>query len=227
MSFSKESELKDVALEELPIVFDKHDGQHVFEEFSYGAGRTDIVIAGTSASYLIRRLSDLGIQKPIKDSVCLKLFLVLHRKGRITIQYFRDLLGDSFEIRSPLEWLISNGFVEKEGEKVRTAPSLRRHVTTSYAVELKISDWKRGLNQAARAKSFAEYQYVALPSNYVHRAVDNLEYFSKYNVGIISITEEGNCTIEYSPDREQPCTPLNAWRVNEMAFLRRKELSVY
>ena len=154
------------------------------------------------------------------ESAYLNPFLILHRKGKITIEYFKELLSDIYDVKSALDWLKSNNFLWQDDDKIRTAPNLRRHVTTSYAIEFKLSDWKRGLAQCTRAKSYAEYQYVAIDAEKVHRALNNIQKFENHNVGVISISENGNCSIEYSPERETPCMPANAWRVNELTLLR-------
>ena len=102
MTFSTELDLRNVALKNLPEMFDKHDDLHVFEEFDYGAGRTDVVLSGTSNSYLSRR-EKLGIKTAIRKSDYLNPFLILHRKGKITIEYFKELLSDIYDVKSALE----------------------------------------------------------------------------------------------------------------------------
>lgn len=211
-----------MAIDTLPEEFDRHDDLHILEEFDYGGGRTDIVIAGTSDSYFRRRTRELGLTQPIHKREYLSPFLILKRLGKRTYDYFREYCEGLFDVRKAVNWLLSNGFVVKEDNKIRTAPNLRRHVTTSYAIELKLKDWKRGLEQAARAKSYSEYQFVALDSEFVHRAKNNLEEFNQYNVGIISISPDWSCDVVHHPDRENQAIPTTEWSLNETVFSRQK-----
>ena len=62
-------------------------------------------------------------------------------------------------------------------------------VTKNFiAVEAKISDWKAGLEQAARYKQYANEVYVALSSEYVPK-VDRQE-FKNLNIGLMSVSHE-------------------------------------
>jgi hypothetical protein len=55
----------------------------------------------------------------------------------------------------------------------------------SIAVELKVKDWHRALRQAAIYKVLADYAYVAIWHEYLHRV--NIEQFKQLGVGIIEV----------------------------------------
>jgi len=56
------------------------------------------------------------------------------------------------------------------------------------AIESKLSNWRRGLSQAIRYKTFADTVYLALPINKIH-LVDNDELVD-YNLGLLTIRDE-------------------------------------
>lgn len=188
----------------------------VFTEFPYGAGKTDLVIANISDTYLQRRLTELDLDRPI-DPAYLQAFVLLHRRDKITQEYFNQLYNNSHQsTEDVLTWLQDHGFIQKTTDgKIRTVPNLRRHVTTSFAVELKLSKWKKALKQAYRAKSYTDYQFIALDKSHVDPALTNREQFEKYGVGIISIGESGECTVHYRPERNDPITSTTVWKLNE------------
>lgn len=190
----------------------------VFTEFSYGAGQTDVVIANISNTYLQRRINELNLGRPI-DPAYLQAFVILHRREQITRTYFEQLYSGKRSTDAVLRWLHDHGFIKRTDDgKIRTTPNLRRHVTTSYAVELKLSKWQQALKQAYRAKSYADYQYIALDASHVEPGLENREQFEKYGVGIISIEESGECTVHYRPERTGPSTPLTVWKLNEQTL---------
>ena len=55
----------------------------------------------------------------------------------------------------------------------------------TYAVELKISNWQKALRQAAIYQLCADYCYVAMPKQNVHRL--ELECFRDAGVGVLGV----------------------------------------
>jgi hypothetical protein len=215
MGFESEVKMKTVAMDVLDSSF-TGGPTRVIDEFAYGAGRTDLVLAKESVSYRDHRLDALGIDTAIEQDSHLRAFLLLHSREEISKDYFYRLGAmDERKKKSALKWLISNGFVEELSDgKIRTAPHLRRHITSSYSIELKLENWKKAVKQAFRSKSFSDYQYVALDDEYVIRAIDNIDVFEEYGIGLISIDQD-QYFVHYEPDRQTPYSPLNKWRLNE------------
>jgi len=227
MGFKSESALKETAA---PIVKRKlaRDEAEVVEEFSYSAGRTDLVFTYKSDAYLRRRVEELGVGIPIREKSNLKAFLRLHKRGEITEEYFCQLGANSRrDNKKALEWLLNNGFAERTAkDKVRTVPYLRRHITTAIAVELKLKKWRDAYQQALRGRSFSEYQYVVLDANHVSPALDNMEMFEQQGIGLASVDTDGTFVKHHSPDKQRPFSELNTWRLNEKTLQRSDETEV-
>lgn len=221
MKFDTEKQMKIVAKESLPSVF--HDGDfEIVPEFDYGVGRTDIVLANISKPYWDRRVNRLNIDKPITEKNHLIAFLQLHdKRDPVTEEYFYNIgaLKTRYKRRA-LDWLKKNKFVvERDGNKIQTAPNLRRHVTTTIAVELKLRKWRNALKQASRGRSFAEYKYVVIDHSNVDPALNHLDEFKSNNVGLISLDTAGTCHKHYEPDRGDPHSDLYQWKLNETSIL--------
>lgn len=69
--------------------------------------------------------------------------------------------------------------------------------------ELKLTNWRGALVQAFRYRSFSDYSYVVLPIETASKALEHLELFTRYGVGLISFNDT-MCDIKYSPSRQKP-----------------------
>lgn len=220
MAFETESEMRKVAEKTFRDAFDEPNAS-LYEEFEYGSGRADYVLARISDSYLSRRLDDLRIDTAIEDDRILQTFLLLHNRETISRDHYYNLgaLDRNTKTRA-LEWLLTKGFAtEVNDTTIRTTPNLRRHVTTAYSIELKLCKWKEALRQAFRGKGFSDYQYVVMDNDHIDRAIDNQHQFEKYGIGLMSIDEDGTYEIHLTPERNRPYSLINKWRLNERTLM--------
>lgn len=188
-------------------------------EFEYEGGRADLVFLKGSKQYLARRARELGLAIPIENREYIRFFLQIHHRNEITEDYFLKLgQRNSNRKKKGLNWLVNKGFIERNGGRVRTAPELRRHVTSSYSVELKLSDWRTALEQAYRGKAFANKQYVAIDSAKADSALEHLDEFKKFNVGLITVRKGVGAEIQYEPDRIKPFSDVQKWKLNETSL---------
>ena len=65
----------------------------------------------------------------------------------------------------------------------------------SIAVELKIKDWRRGLQQAFRNLFYAKYSFLAI--QWKRTRLIDLSVFAKYGIGLIAVN--GNARIVLEP----------------------------
>jgi hypothetical protein len=215
MSFESEAAMKEVASEALKNGF-RRDTLKVIREFDYGPGKADLVFADISEKYHQRRTDQLDIDERIEDKSRLRCFLHIHGKKPITKAHYLQIGAIKKRIKErALSWLIDNNFVKETGNKIHTAPNLRRHVTTTISAELKLTKWRQALNQAQRGSSFANYRYVVLDQANASPALDSIEEFVNSNIGLITLDQSGDFTIHYSPDRISPYSNLTTWKLNE------------
>lgn len=222
MAFESESEMKEAAVESIPRVLGMDDFE-IISEFPYPGGRTDLVCVNVSDSYWQRRTEKLNLDIPISNRKYLIAFLNIHSKKEITEDYYYTIGPMDLKYKkNALEWLKTNGFVIETGDnKIRTAPKMRRHITTTHAIEVKLRKWQKALEQAAGGRAFAEYKYVAICADHVDPALSNLDQFKEKNVGLISINSSGNSTIHYQPPRGDPYSTVNRWEINETTIAKK------
>lgn len=77
--------------------------------------------------------------------------------------------------------------------------------------ELKLKDWKRAAKQAFRYKSFSNISYVVLSAKSANSALNNIELFEKYNIGLAKFDINSDFEILYKPENCKPySTNLNS-----------------
>jgi len=69
--------------------------------------------------------------------------------------------------------------------------------------ELKLTNWRGALTQAFRYRSFSDYSYVVLPEETAIKALNHLELFIRYGIGLISFNNT-ICDVKYSPLKQKP-----------------------
>jgi len=89
--------------------------------------------------------------------------------------------------------------------------------------ELKLKDWKRAAKQAFRYKSFSNIAYVVLCSKSANSALNNIELFERYNIGLARFDKESEFQILYKPALSRPFSDtLNQKLVNSIGSSRKK-----
>jgi len=99
--------------------------------------------------------------------------------------------------------------------KVNPHANLNKRFTT-YAFEMKLSNWKRALVQAYCYQAFANKSYVLLDHSHIRSPRKNLIEFKKSNVGLLSIDIEGRVFLHFEPKYRKPYS-----KRAEVAWLRR------
>lgn len=89
--------------------------------------------------------------------------------------------------------------------------------------ELKLKDWKRAAKQAFRYKSFSNIAYVVLSSKSVNSALNNIELFERYNIGLAKFDNESDFEILYKPESSKPFSDILSQKlVNSIGSNRKR-----
>jgi len=89
-------------------------------------------------------------------------------------------------------------------DEVFVMPPLWRQILPEIVtIEVKVSDWRRAVEQAARNRIFAHRSYVALPQRTAER-VRTEPLFGQLGLGLVGVTEEKAVQILRKPRRRQP-----------------------
>jgi len=70
--------------------------------------------------------------------------------------------------------------------------------------ELKLNNWRRAAKQAFRYKSFSNISYVVLSRKYVNPAINNIDFFKRYNIGLAAFDIQNEFEIFYKPETVEP-----------------------
>lgn len=84
------------------------------------------------------------------------------------------------------------------------------------AIELKLANWRRALEQAFKYRSFADYSFVVLDNSKISSALNNISEFSNRNIGLIGLDINGKI-FDYSiPKMKAPYSPVLLCKMNEL-----------
>lgn len=85
------------------------------------------------------------------------------------------------------------------------------------SIEYKLKNWKQAIKQAYRYKSFSYETYVVLDMEYAESAKRNLETFTKFNIGLGAVSNEG-IEFFYKPNGKKPYNNSLSEKVLELLF---------
>ena len=127
------------------------------------------------------------------------------RESRLYLPVQRHLQND-FRVKGEV----------KIGSKIVDIYGVSKHGTDCLAVELKVSDWKKALRQAATYQVFADLSFVAIHRSRVNSALRHSEIFNELGVGLMSIRRD--VRVEIPPRRSCCVNKLVVDHVRQQLF---------
>lgn len=169
-------------------------------EFAAGYGIADLVFAKS----FISKNNELD-RRPIGNYYALMLYLGLEDDTPFTTSEARSSIKASDSTtQSAITYLLKDGYIEQIGKGtyiksyVMDKPALKL-----VAIEAKLRDWKQGIMQARRYKSFTDESYLALLSRYEKNVDYNL--LDIHDIGLILVDEkDGQITFKRRPIGVRP-----------------------
>ena len=93
--------------------------------------------------------------------------------------------------------------------------------------ELKLKDWRKAAKQAFRYKSFSNIAYVVLSSKSANVALNNIEVFKKFNIGLAKFDNNSDFEILFKPELGIPYSnELNKKLINTIGDCRKKSKNI-
>ncbi|MDB5225156.1 MAG: hypothetical protein JWL87_108 [Candidatus Adlerbacteria bacterium] len=178
--FQLEKEMIPVLKRDLSRIF---GAVHAAEEFVSGNGRPDLVFA--------RFTSETSSRGALDYETLHLLVRHLNKEGRV--YHVDEVLGIDLQNRKRvhgiLDVLSNYGFVEYQDDTHFIVRRKYQPVADEFvSIEAKLSDWKSGVSQAIRYKSFSNSTYLAISEEYLDR-VDR-QTLRASGVGLISVSRE-------------------------------------
>ena len=194
----------------------------IAEEVNSGFGIADVVFFNLDNDTIRRR--QRSRLPSIKSYEILETFSVVNELNvpEINITHLYKALPYSEKVFKDkiLHFLTSTGVADNiDNTSLRFNYKYESPLKEIVAIEAKVSNWKRGLYQAYRYRQYADLSYLALHSQYIERAKQNLSLFEDLNVGLIRVDDERDeLELIYKPIRE------NVSIMNKVRFFACEEI---
>jgi hypothetical protein len=191
-----EVQLENVVAERIPDLFG--GGAHPMwtaGSVPIGAGRPDLVVVSYRPEVLA--LADLEMPNA-------HVLAYLRAAGSARLGTLTD------RMRRPRQTLIRcvNGLVEldivsRDAEILSLSPQWREILPEVVTIEVKVTDWRRAVDQAARNCIFAHRSFVAVPEAVAER-VRREPVFARLGIGVLSVTDDNDVCVRRRGRRHRP-----------------------
>lgn len=154
----------------------KH-GIRYSNEIRMGIGIPDVSLnmGASKSQYLIDDYYMLTVLEFVKD-----------RKKTTINEIVNELSFSINKVRLYIENLSKMCLVIVKKQLVKFVRNIfNTDLGVTISIEVKLKDWKGGLIQAQRYKSFSDYSYLALPKSYIKNI--NLDLLENTGIGLLSI----------------------------------------
>lgn len=183
---------------------------NIMEEVNLGFGVADLVI------YKVQTNTAANPPKASLNYFDLTIYKIIESGDQITIDKIREITkANQATIKKSINKLILESYVKKVDAIYNIRRNYKAVSNSSIAIEAKLKNWKRALNQAFRYKWFATYSYVVLDSNNISAAIKNIDSFRKFNVGLAEINQSGVLMIHFKPSKQKPIDEKMFMLLNE------------
>ena len=85
---------------------------------------------------------------------------------------------------------------------------------TSY--ELKLNNWKQALKQAFKYRTFSNTCFVVMDEAFSNRALDNIDQFVHFNIGLASFNTENELKTYFIPKHSEPFSPFFLKKIHKV-----------
>ncbi len=199
MNFKTENDLVHVLKEKLKNNFSR-DSIEFFEEVSLGYGIADIVICDINLPMSNEILSQNSL-----NWSDINIYNIINRNKSASFDEIYDTTRSSKKsISDSLTKLINRKYVKQIENQFYIEEEYKLFYKNNFAIEAKLRNWRRALSQAYRYKWFADYSYVVLDAYYAEPAIENMDLFQKFNIGLATINTEGEFNRVFNPQKQKP-----------------------
>jgi len=182
---------------------------------------TDLVLARIDPDGLQKRKQAVEGTHPLHDPLQrFRVWWYIKKRGPMPRSKAEEdgRYSDPSKNRKHIEWLLNHGYLAQNSTGALTAITPPK-ICTLHAVELKLRDWEKALEQAARARrydgpewrrthwkdryGYADYSWVALDAGAIRPALENADRFREQGVGLLAVAE-GGTVMEHIEAEERP-----------------------
>jgi hypothetical protein len=160
-----------------------------------GAGVPDLLVASYHREVLALAKVDISHSE---------ILAYLRVVGRARLETIAERLGmPERATQKRVEALLDARVLSVSGDVFALPPQWREILPEIVTIEVKVSDWRRAIGQAARNRIFANRSYVAVPQRVAER-IRTEPMFGQLGIGLVGVSEEKTVRIFRKARRRQP-----------------------
>lgn len=169
----------------------------ISQEVDLGFGIADMVISKVR--------NDISTKNKSLNYFDITIYKIIESKGESSFEKIKEITrATDSTIRRSLLKLISNSYVSSQDSLFQISRKYKEILSESIAIEAKLKNWRRALEQAYRYKWFASKSFVVLDSAHINPALTNMKEFRRFNVGLAEINKAGEIVIHFRPIKNAP-----------------------
>jgi hypothetical protein len=185
-----EALMQDVVVDHIPKILNPTNDTWTAASLPLGAGVPDLVIV----TYMPQVLALANVE--LEDA---EILAYLRAVGKARLDTIAERIGGSPSILSRrLYSLVEAEAIVSSSNTFSLTPVWRQILPEIVTIEIKVANWQRAIEQAARNRIFAHMSYVAFPSNVAQR-VRNQPALRALGIGLISVAEDGDADVIMKP----------------------------
>ncbi len=177
----------------------------IISEFSAKRGRADLICA-----VLENEITDFDkvwlIAQSLSEINKARIIALLRKSVGVREDHLQESLGLSIHtIKKHVRDLLKVGIIEKTSSNLlKLSKGFNIPKVEIWAFELKLNNWKRAFYQAQRYRGFSHNIVVVMPNGRLNAAKDNIGSFLRLNVGLASLSKNGDLEFISKPKKERP-----------------------
>lgn len=165
-------------------------------ELSMGHGVADLVVS------FHKKIKKRSQPLTLHD---LNILNIVKKNNSITIKEIESATRTSSErVKNSIRRLEKEKLIESKDEYLFSFNDYINYQAETIAIEVKLKNWKRALEQAYRYRCFAFHSYVFLDKRHASPAIKNKTLFLRYNIGLASVSKEGKIEFHFKPKKGNP-----------------------
>lgn len=183
----------------LKTLFSKNFKSKIFEELNLGYGIPDVVVVQYKNNKSLKK------RKEFLNYFDISILDLIEKKEQVSIEDIVFLTKSTkSKINNTLSLLQSEKLILYREGKYFSHKKYAGALEDCLAIEAKLKNWKRALEQAYRYRWFSNKSFVMLPGENINPALKNISLFEKYGVGLASIDKERGIEVHYQPTETVP-----------------------
>ncbi|MBV8674987.1 MAG: hypothetical protein JOZ33_16275 [Acidobacteriaceae bacterium] len=190
-----EAGLQDVIVHRIPELLNPAPHTWTAASLPLGAGIPDLLVVSYEPE--VFALANIALEDA-------ELLAYLRAVGKARLDTIAQRIGRPPDMLSRrLYKLVEAEAIESSSNTFWLAPVWRHILPEIVTIEIKVSNWRRAIEQAARNRIFAHMSFVAVPERIAQR-IRVEPSLRTLGIGLISVAEDGSAVTVRKPRRKRP-----------------------